>query len=240
MIIPACYTPFRDVFCPRRASQLSPHQPWDCAIDSNRATSIHLPPLLLLVFFSSLPRRRKAWPTQHLQLNPNPENGWLEDCLHNIYRPQWILGYAVWFSNHPLCVPKIYEWDLLRVPPHFILVYRWHPGVLNIVTMFSSCLQSWGKTISTSRLRSVHSTRAQLSSSVTSSVQKASIWTRGWWKPLNPGLFHPPSKSSNVSSGLQTFIDASLKTTVKSQLHQPSFSRVSPSLCPGHLRSPMP
>ncbi|KAK3564749.1 hypothetical protein QTP86_024968, partial [Hemibagrus guttatus] len=31
--IPACYSHFRDVFCPRRASKLPPHQPWDCAID---------------------------------------------------------------------------------------------------------------------------------------------------------------------------------------------------------------
>ncbi|KAK3570718.1 hypothetical protein QTP86_025260 [Hemibagrus guttatus] len=31
--IPACYTPFSDVFCPKRASKLPPHRPWDCAID---------------------------------------------------------------------------------------------------------------------------------------------------------------------------------------------------------------
>ncbi|KAK3557168.1 hypothetical protein QTP70_024704 [Hemibagrus guttatus] len=31
--IPACYAPFSDVFCPKRASQLPPHRPWDCAID---------------------------------------------------------------------------------------------------------------------------------------------------------------------------------------------------------------
>ncbi len=30
--IPTCYAPFRDVFCPQRASQLPPHRPWDCAI----------------------------------------------------------------------------------------------------------------------------------------------------------------------------------------------------------------
>ncbi|KAK3520990.1 hypothetical protein QTP86_002387, partial [Hemibagrus guttatus] len=31
--IPACYAPFSDVFCPKRASKLPPHRPWDCAID---------------------------------------------------------------------------------------------------------------------------------------------------------------------------------------------------------------
>ncbi|KAK3531089.1 hypothetical protein QTP70_010364 [Hemibagrus guttatus] len=31
--IPACYSHFRDVFYPRRASKLPPHRPWDCAID---------------------------------------------------------------------------------------------------------------------------------------------------------------------------------------------------------------
>ncbi len=31
--IPACYAPFSDVFCLKRASQLPPHRPWDCAID---------------------------------------------------------------------------------------------------------------------------------------------------------------------------------------------------------------
>ncbi|XP_053371214.1 deleted in malignant brain tumors 1 protein-like [Clarias gariepinus] len=33
VIIPECYSHFRDVFCPRRATQLPPHRPWDCAID---------------------------------------------------------------------------------------------------------------------------------------------------------------------------------------------------------------
>ncbi|KAK3532671.1 hypothetical protein QTP86_027655 [Hemibagrus guttatus] len=31
--IPACYAPFSDVFCPKRASKLPPHRPWDCVID---------------------------------------------------------------------------------------------------------------------------------------------------------------------------------------------------------------
>ncbi len=31
--IPACYAPFRDVFCPKKAAQLPPHRPWDCAIN---------------------------------------------------------------------------------------------------------------------------------------------------------------------------------------------------------------
>ncbi len=31
--IPTCYAPFSNVFCPKRASQLPPHRPWDCAID---------------------------------------------------------------------------------------------------------------------------------------------------------------------------------------------------------------
>ncbi len=31
--IPQCYAHFSDVFCPKRASQLPPHRPWDCAID---------------------------------------------------------------------------------------------------------------------------------------------------------------------------------------------------------------
>ncbi|KAK3510507.1 hypothetical protein QTP70_009142 [Hemibagrus guttatus] len=31
--IPACYSRFSDVFCPREASKLLPHRPWDCAID---------------------------------------------------------------------------------------------------------------------------------------------------------------------------------------------------------------
>ncbi|KAK3506401.1 hypothetical protein QTP70_016614, partial [Hemibagrus guttatus] len=31
--IPACYSHFRDVFCPRKASKLPPHRPGDCAID---------------------------------------------------------------------------------------------------------------------------------------------------------------------------------------------------------------
>ncbi|KAI2645539.1 Transposon Tf2-9 polyprotein [Labeo rohita] len=31
--IPEIYSAFQDVFCPKRASQLPPHRPWDCAID---------------------------------------------------------------------------------------------------------------------------------------------------------------------------------------------------------------
>ncbi|KAK3507133.1 hypothetical protein QTP70_008531 [Hemibagrus guttatus] len=31
--IPACYSRFQDVFCPRKASKLPPHRLWDCAID---------------------------------------------------------------------------------------------------------------------------------------------------------------------------------------------------------------
>ncbi|KAK3554648.1 hypothetical protein QTP70_031051 [Hemibagrus guttatus] len=31
--IPACYAPFNDIFCPKRASKLPPHRPWDCTID---------------------------------------------------------------------------------------------------------------------------------------------------------------------------------------------------------------
>ncbi len=31
--IPTCYAPFSDVFCSKKASQLPPHWPWDCAID---------------------------------------------------------------------------------------------------------------------------------------------------------------------------------------------------------------
>ncbi|KAK3554204.1 hypothetical protein QTP70_020092 [Hemibagrus guttatus] len=31
--IPACYSHFSDVFCPKKASKLPPHWPWDCAID---------------------------------------------------------------------------------------------------------------------------------------------------------------------------------------------------------------
>ncbi|KAK3572866.1 hypothetical protein QTP86_009049, partial [Hemibagrus guttatus] len=31
--IPVCYSHFQDVFCPRKASRLPPHRPWDCAID---------------------------------------------------------------------------------------------------------------------------------------------------------------------------------------------------------------
>ncbi|KAI2646996.1 Transposon Tf2-9 polyprotein [Labeo rohita] len=31
--IPTEYTDFQDVFCPRRAADLPPHRPWDCAID---------------------------------------------------------------------------------------------------------------------------------------------------------------------------------------------------------------
>ncbi len=31
--VPSCYAPFSDVFCPKQASKLPPHRPWDCAID---------------------------------------------------------------------------------------------------------------------------------------------------------------------------------------------------------------
>ncbi|KAI2653766.1 Transposon Tf2-6 polyprotein [Labeo rohita] len=31
--IPDIHTSYKDVFCPKRASQLPPHRPWDCAID---------------------------------------------------------------------------------------------------------------------------------------------------------------------------------------------------------------
>ncbi len=31
--VPSSYSHFSDVFCPRRAAQLPPHRPWDCAID---------------------------------------------------------------------------------------------------------------------------------------------------------------------------------------------------------------
>ncbi|KAK3567364.1 hypothetical protein QTP86_019905 [Hemibagrus guttatus] len=31
--IPACYSRFSGVFCPKKASKLPPHRPWDCAID---------------------------------------------------------------------------------------------------------------------------------------------------------------------------------------------------------------
>ncbi|KAK3519698.1 hypothetical protein QTP70_001591 [Hemibagrus guttatus] len=30
---PGCYSRFQDVFCPRKASKLPPHRPWDCAVD---------------------------------------------------------------------------------------------------------------------------------------------------------------------------------------------------------------
>ncbi len=33
MDIPEDYSHFSDVFCPKKASQLPPHRPWDCAID---------------------------------------------------------------------------------------------------------------------------------------------------------------------------------------------------------------
>ncbi len=31
--VPSCYAAFSDIFCPKRASKLPPHRPWDCAID---------------------------------------------------------------------------------------------------------------------------------------------------------------------------------------------------------------
>ncbi len=31
--VPSSYSHFSDVFCPKRAAQLPPHRPWDCAID---------------------------------------------------------------------------------------------------------------------------------------------------------------------------------------------------------------
>ncbi|KAK3540671.1 hypothetical protein QTP70_034527 [Hemibagrus guttatus] len=31
--IPTCYAPFSDIFCPKRASKLPPHRPWNCTID---------------------------------------------------------------------------------------------------------------------------------------------------------------------------------------------------------------
>ncbi len=31
--VPSCYAPFSDIFCPKRASKLPPHRPWDCGID---------------------------------------------------------------------------------------------------------------------------------------------------------------------------------------------------------------
>ncbi|KAK3557590.1 hypothetical protein QTP70_030520 [Hemibagrus guttatus] len=31
--IPACYSRFSDLFCPKKTSKLPPHRPWDCAID---------------------------------------------------------------------------------------------------------------------------------------------------------------------------------------------------------------
>ncbi|KAK3532161.1 hypothetical protein QTP86_009047 [Hemibagrus guttatus] len=31
--IPTCYSCFSDVFCPKKASKLPPHRPWDCAIN---------------------------------------------------------------------------------------------------------------------------------------------------------------------------------------------------------------
>ncbi len=31
--VPSCYAPFSDIFCPKKASKLPPHRPWDCAID---------------------------------------------------------------------------------------------------------------------------------------------------------------------------------------------------------------
>ncbi len=40
--IPTCYAPFSDVFCPKRASQLPPHRPWDCAIDLILGESVSL------------------------------------------------------------------------------------------------------------------------------------------------------------------------------------------------------
>ncbi len=33
VVVPSCYAPFSDVFCPKRASKLPQHRPWDCAID---------------------------------------------------------------------------------------------------------------------------------------------------------------------------------------------------------------
>lgn len=90
--IPAYYAPFQDVFCPRKATQLHPHQPWDCAIDLilcepvprgktyplsileqkamekyvaealKKVIFIHLPPLPLPVFFFVAKKNGGLWP----------------------------------------------------------------------------------------------------------------------------------------------------------------------------------
>ncbi|KAK3543848.1 hypothetical protein QTP70_030068 [Hemibagrus guttatus] len=41
--IPACYAPFSDVFCPKRASKLPPHRPWDSAIDLHQCPGEPVP-----------------------------------------------------------------------------------------------------------------------------------------------------------------------------------------------------
>uniref|UniRef100_A0A9J8BTX3 ribonuclease H n=1 Tax=Cyprinus carpio carpio TaxID=630221 RepID=A0A9J8BTX3_CYPCA len=38
--IPTYYAPFSDVFCPKRASKLPPHRPWDCAINLLRGEPV--------------------------------------------------------------------------------------------------------------------------------------------------------------------------------------------------------
>lgn len=39
--IPQEYTDYKDVFCPKRASRLPPHRPWDCAIDLLPGEPVH-------------------------------------------------------------------------------------------------------------------------------------------------------------------------------------------------------
>jgi len=39
--IPPCYAHFSDVFCPKKASTLPPHRPWDCVIDLLLGEPVH-------------------------------------------------------------------------------------------------------------------------------------------------------------------------------------------------------
>ncbi|KAI2664137.1 Transposon Tf2-9 polyprotein [Labeo rohita] len=55
--IPSCYAPFSDVFCPKSAAQLPPHQPWYCTINFIPGETV---PFAKLYPFS-LPEQKRPW-----------------------------------------------------------------------------------------------------------------------------------------------------------------------------------